>query len=53
MLKLSFKDGSKLRIGDDITLIFHINKGQVKVAIDAPKDVKVLREEVLERNNSQ
>lgn len=40
-------------IGDDIAIrVVDISKGQVKLAIDAPQDVKILRSELLERDEN-
>jgi carbon storage regulator len=51
MLVLSRKVGEALLLGKEIRLvILGINRGQVKIGIDAPKDVTVLREEVLDKN---
>lgn len=47
MLILSRKTDQQIKIGDDITLtIIEVRGDQVKVGIDAPKSVKVFREEV-------
>ena len=47
MLVLSRKNGERIRIGDDITLtIVRISQGSVRVAIDAPRDVLIVREEL-------
>ncbi len=49
MLILSRKLNERIMIGDDIELsIVEIRGDQVKVGIDAPKDVKVYRREVYE-----
>jgi carbon storage regulator len=47
MLILSRKTGEKLIIGDDVELtILGIKGNQVRIGINAPKDVSVHREEV-------
>lgn len=47
MLVLSRKIGQSLLIGQDIRLtVCAISGGQVRIAIQAPKAIKVLREEV-------
>lgn len=47
MLILSRKTDEKIKIGDDITLtIIEIRGDQVKIGVEAPKNVKVFRQEV-------
>ena len=47
MLVLSRRVGQRLLIGEDIVLqVTHIGPESVRIAIDAPRDVKVLREEL-------
>jgi carbon storage regulator len=47
MLILSRKIDEKIKIGDDITLtIIEIRGDQVKIGVEAPKNVKVFRQEV-------
>lgn len=49
MLILSRKTNEKIMIGEDISLtIIEIRGDQVKVGIEAPKSVKVFRQEVYE-----
>ena len=49
MLILSRKEDESIVIGDNITLkIISIDKGIVKLGIDAPSDVAILRSELLE-----
>ncbi len=54
MLVLTRRLGEGIRIGDNIKIsIEKISKGQIKIGIDAPKDVVIAREEVVkskERN---
>lgn len=48
MLVLSRKKNEAIRIGDDITIVItDIGKNKVGIAIDAPKSLKILREELL------
>ena len=47
MLILSRKTDQQIKIGDDITItIIDIHGDQVKIGVDAPRDVKVFRQEV-------
>lgn len=47
MLILTRKTNEKIKIGNDITItIIEVRGDQVKVGIEAPKDVKVFRQEV-------
>ena len=56
MLKLTFKEDQALHIGDDITIKISRPRDRddcgyskhVKLKVDAPKHVKVLREELLD-----
>ena len=47
MLILSRKTDQAIKIGNDITItIIDIHGDQVKIGVDAPRDVKVFRQEV-------
>ena len=47
MLILTRKLDETIKIGDDITIrIVGINRSQVKIGIDAPKNIAVHREEI-------
>ena len=49
MLILSRKVNEKVVIGDDITVsIIEVRGDQVRIGIDAPKNVKVFRQEVFD-----
>ncbi len=49
MLILSRKINEKIKIGEDITLtIIEVRGDQVKIGVEAPKHVKVFRQEVFE-----
>lgn len=50
MLILTRKEGEKIIIGGDIKIsIISIIDNQVKIGIEAPADVKILREELYEK----
>lgn len=50
MLILTRKAGESVKIGDDVTItVLGLKGNQVRIAIDAPRDVAVHREEVYER----
>ncbi len=54
MLILSRKLDEKIKIGDDITLtIIEIHGDQVKIGVEAPKNVKVFRQEVFNAIQSE
>lgn len=47
MLVVARKEGESLLIGDDIEItISKVSDGSVKIAIDAPKKMKILRKEL-------
>ena len=49
MLSLARRPGQKIRIGEDIVLVIREIRGrQVKIGIEAPAHVRVLREEIYE-----
>ena len=48
MLALARKEGQTIAIGDNITVtVVSINGTQVKLAIDAPREVRVMRTELV------
>ncbi len=50
MLVLTRRQGESLRIDEDIRItLVSCSKGHVRIAIDAPESVEVLREEVYDR----
>ncbi len=54
MLILTRKDNESLFIGDDIEItVLGVKGNQVRIGINAPKDIDVHREEVYRRIESQ
>ena len=50
MLILTRRVGESLMIGDNVTItVLGVKGNQVRVGVDAPKDVAVPREEILNR----
>ena len=50
MLVLSRKQGQEINIGHDITItVVSVNGGQVRIGIDAPKSVPVLRPDAINK----
>jgi carbon storage regulator len=50
MLILTRRVGESLMVGDDVTItVLGVKGNQVRVGVNAPKDVAVHREEVLNR----
>ena len=52
MLILTRRVGESLKIGDDVTItVLSVRGHQVRIGIDAPKDVSVHREEIYAKIN--
>jgi len=50
MLVLTRRHGESVRIGPDVRVtVVSSNGGQVRIAIDAPEEVGIFREEIFER----
>ena len=48
MLILSRKEGQQIMIGDDIVItIADVSGSRVRIAVNAPKEIRVLRQEVM------
>lgn len=51
MLVLSRKRGERIHVGDDVTItVVDIDRGKIRIGIEAPRDVRVYREEISPRN---
>ncbi|WP_457561033.1 carbon storage regulator [Caminibacter sp.] len=49
MLVISRKENQRIKIGENIEIVIvEIGKGQVKIGIEAPRDVQILRSELIE-----
>jgi carbon storage regulator len=47
MMVMRRREGEKILIGEDITIhISHIGRNRVKIAIDAPREIAIVAEEV-------
>lgn len=54
MLVLTRKPGEAILIGDDIRItLINIKGHSVRVGIECPKEVKILREELVERESRE
>ncbi len=50
MLVLKRQDGEAIQINDNIKLIVHVQPGhKIKMAVSAPKNIRVLRQELIEQ----
>lgn len=53
MLVISRRPGESLLFGDNLTIhILEVSGDKVKIGIDAPRSVRIIRTEVLETENS-
>ncbi len=54
MLILTRKVGERIMIGDDIAVeVLGVRSGQVKIGIEAPRELPVHRQEIFERIKSE
>ncbi len=54
MLVLTRKVGEQINIGDEIVVrVIEVNRGNVKIGIDAPTSVSIYRQEVYEKIQEQ
>ncbi len=54
MLVISRKENQKIKIGDNIEIVIvEVGKNQVKIGIEAPKDVQILRSELIEEISNE
>ena len=52
MLVLSRYSGERIKIGDNVMItIVSVEGDKVRIGIDAPKDVAILRTEIIKPNN--
>jgi carbon storage regulator len=53
MLVLTRRTGESVKIGDDITLtILGVNGNQIRVGVDAPREIQILRGELTPRSRA-
>ncbi|SKB71540.1 carbon storage regulator, CsrA [Acetoanaerobium noterae] len=54
MLVLKRKAGESIIVADNIEIkIIEVEEGRIKIGIDAPKEVSIIRKEVLEETKSE
>ncbi len=54
MLVLSRKLGEKIYIGDNVCItVVDIDRGKIRLGIEAPRDVPIYREELLPLKNAE
>jgi carbon storage regulator len=54
MLVITRKVGEELKVGDNIYIkIISIDKNQVKIGVDAPRDISILRMELVKEITNQ
>lgn len=53
MLCLSRKEGEWIQVGDARVFVLHASHGRVSIGVEAPRDVKIVRGELLEREKDK
>ena len=53
MLVLTRKSGQSIKVGDAMIRVEVVSRTTVRIIIDAPKEVRVVREELLEKKESR
>ena len=54
MLKLTRQVDEKIIIGENVTVMVCAIKGsQIRIGVDAPRDIQVNREEIYQRNQTE
>ena len=54
MLLLTRRIGETIIIGDDVKItVVEVNGGQVKIGIDAPREISIVREEIAGKFDKQ
>ena len=54
MLKLTRQVDEKIIIGENVTVMVSAIKGsQIRIGVDAPRDIQVNREEIYQRNQTK
>ena len=54
MLVISRRKGERIRVGNDIVLTYlGEHRGQIRLGWDAPKDVRILRDELDDREKEK
>lgn len=53
MLVLTRKTAERIQIGDAVVTILHASHGRVSVGVEAPRETKVLRGELVDRQQQE
>ena len=53
MLVITRKEGQSFLVGNDVRVnILSVDKNQIRIGIDAPREIKILRSELKESGNA-